>query len=84
MQERYLDDYEIVDASGTAIGIVTSGTMSPLWIKGIGLGYVTANSAVDNDIFIRIKKMMFRLKWYRLSQEINCFEVKIISSKLIF
>jgi aminomethyltransferase len=59
MQERAVPrhDYEIVDASGTAIGIVTSGTMSPSINKGIGLGYVTfANSAVDNDIFIRIRK----------------------------
>jgi aminomethyltransferase len=59
MQERAVPrhDYEIVDASGTAIGIVTSGTMSPSMNKGIGLGYVTVdNSAVDNDIFIRIRK----------------------------
>jgi aminomethyltransferase len=59
MQERAVPrhDYEIVDASGTAIGIVTSGTMSPSMNKGIGMGYVTVtNSAVDNDIFIRIRK----------------------------
>ncbi|MGO4817004.1 glycine cleavage system aminomethyltransferase GcvT [Flavobacterium sp. W22_SRS_FP1] len=59
MQERSVPrhDYEIVDASGTVIGIVTSGTMSPSMNKGIGLGYVSvANSAVDNDIFIRIRK----------------------------
>ncbi|MDI1255741.1 MAG: glycine cleavage system aminomethyltransferase GcvT [Flavobacterium sp.] len=50
-------DYEIVDASGNVIGIVTSGTMSPSMNKGIGLGYVsTENSAVDSDIFIRIRK----------------------------
>ena len=59
MQERAVPrhDYEIVDASGTVIGIVTSGTMSPSMNKGIGLGYVTtANSAVDSDIYIRIRK----------------------------
>jgi aminomethyltransferase len=59
MQERAVPrhDYEIVDGTGTAIGIVTSGTMSPSMNKGIGLGYVTvANSAVDNDIYIRIRK----------------------------
>ena len=50
-------DYEIVDATGAIIGIVTSGTMSPSMNKGIGLGYVTvANSAVESDIFIRIRK----------------------------
>jgi aminomethyltransferase len=32
--------------------------------KGIGLGYVTvANAAVDGDIYICIRKMMFLLKW---------------------
>jgi aminomethyltransferase len=59
MQERAVPrhDYEIVDASGAVIGIVTSGTMSPSMNKGIGLGYVTvANAAVDGDIYIRIRK----------------------------
>ncbi|MBN9286065.1 MULTISPECIES: glycine cleavage system aminomethyltransferase GcvT [Flavobacterium] len=50
-------DYEIVDKDGAVIGIVTSGTMSPSLNKGIGLGYVpTALSAVDSEIFIRIRK----------------------------
>jgi aminomethyltransferase len=59
MQERAVPrhDYEIVDGTGAVIGIVTSGTMSPSMNKGIGLGYVTvANSAVESDIFIRIRK----------------------------
>lgn len=50
-------DYEIVDASGNVIGIVTSGTMAPSLNKGIGLGYVTTpNSTIDSEIFIRIRK----------------------------
>ena len=59
MQERAVPrhDYEIVDASGNVIGIVTSGTMSPSMNKGIGLGYVTMdNSALESDIYIRIRK----------------------------
>jgi aminomethyltransferase len=59
MQERSVPrhDYEIVDAAGTVIGVVTSGTMSPTLGIGIGLGYVTtAHSAIDSDIFIRIRK----------------------------
>lgn len=59
MQERSVPrhGYEIVDADGNSIGAVTSGTMSPSMNKGIGLGYVkTANSAVDGEIFIRIRK----------------------------
>lgn len=50
-------DYEIVDASGNNIGIVTSGTMSPSMNVGIGLGYVTTeNSEIGSEIFIRIRK----------------------------
>ncbi len=59
MQERAVPrhDYEIVDASGTPIGIVTSGTMSPSMNIGIGMGYVTIeNSTIDSEIFIRIRK----------------------------
>ncbi len=59
MQERAVprQDYEIVDAAGNLIGVVTSGTMSPTLGIGIGLGYVTMeHSAVDSDIYIRIRK----------------------------
>jgi len=59
MQERSVPrhDYEIVDASGKAIGIVTSGTMSPSMNKGIGMGYVSSeHAALDNAIYIRIRK----------------------------
>jgi aminomethyltransferase len=59
MQERAVPrhDYEIVDAAGNAIGIVTSGTMSPSMNKGIGLGYVSSEfSGVDSYIYIRIRK----------------------------
>ena len=49
-------DYEIVDADGNNIGIVTSGTMAPSLGKGIGMGYVkTAFAAADTDIFIKIR-----------------------------
>ncbi|MEO8253733.1 MAG: glycine cleavage system aminomethyltransferase GcvT [Flavobacterium sp.] len=59
MQERAIPrhDYEIVDANGNNIGIVTSGTMAPSLNKGIGMGYVTTeNAAIDSEIFIRIRK----------------------------
>jgi aminomethyltransferase len=50
-------DYDIVDADGNKIGIVTSGTMAPSLNKGIGLGYVPVNySAVGSEIFIQIRK----------------------------
>jgi len=50
-------DYEITDANGAVIGIVTSGTMAPSLNKGIGLGYVPAEyAAPGSEIFIRIRK----------------------------
>ncbi|WP_297513928.1 glycine cleavage system aminomethyltransferase GcvT [Flavobacterium sp.] len=49
-------DYEIVDADGNAIGIVTSGTMAPSLGKGIGMGYVaTTYAAVGSVIYIKIR-----------------------------
>jgi len=50
-------DYEIVDADGAKIGIVTSGTMSPSLKKGIGMGYVpTAFAKKGTEIFIQVRK----------------------------
>ena len=49
-------DYEICDANGTVVGIVTSGTQSPSLGVAIGMGYVpTELAAVDSEIFIRIR-----------------------------
>jgi aminomethyltransferase len=49
-------DYIIRDAEGSAIGKVTSGTMSPVLGIGIGLGYVEANNSVPgSEIFIEVR-----------------------------
>ncbi|QRM90436.1 glycine cleavage system aminomethyltransferase GcvT [Lacinutrix sp. WUR7] len=49
--------YDIVDGQGKKIGVVTSGTMSPMLGKGIGLGYVpTVFADVDSKINIQIRK----------------------------
>jgi len=49
-------DYEIVDADGNNIGIVTSGTQAPSLGKAIGMGYVkTEFAAVDSEIYILIR-----------------------------
>jgi aminomethyltransferase len=49
-------DYIIRDAEGSAIGKVTSGTMSPVLSVGIGMGYVEANNAVPgSEIFIEVR-----------------------------
>ncbi|GAA4773078.1 MULTISPECIES: glycine cleavage system aminomethyltransferase GcvT [Flavobacterium] len=60
-------DYEIVDANGNVIGIVTSGTQSPSMNKGIGLGYVpTSLSTVDSEIYIRIRNKDIAAKVVKL------------------
>lgn len=49
-------DYEIVDAEGNNIGIVTSGTQAPSLGKAIGMGYVkTEFAAADSEIYILIR-----------------------------
>ncbi len=48
--------YAIVDAEGRAIGEVTSGTMSPMLKKGIGLGYVqSAHAKAGTEIYIQVR-----------------------------
>ena len=49
-------DYRILDQHGNAIGIVTSGSQSPILENGIGLGYVSIDkSTAGNEIFIEIR-----------------------------
>jgi aminomethyltransferase len=60
-------DYEIVDANGNAIGIVTSGTMAPSLGKGIGMGYVaTEHATLDSEIFIQIRNNQVKAKVVKL------------------
>jgi aminomethyltransferase len=48
--------YPILDANGTAVGKVTSGTMSPLTKKAIGMGYVpTELSKSGTGISVEIR-----------------------------
>lgn len=48
--------YEIADADGSIIGLVTSGTMSPLMKKGIGMGYVlTPYAQIGSEIYIKVR-----------------------------
>jgi aminomethyltransferase len=56
-------DYEICDAEGNTIGIVTSGTMAPSVKKAVGMGYVpTEYSAVDAQIFIKVRDKLLAAK----------------------
>jgi aminomethyltransferase len=48
--------YDIKDASGQTIGVVTSGTQSPTLGKAIGMGYVqTAQAQLDNTIYVQVR-----------------------------
>ena len=48
--------YELVNAEDSVIGHVTSGTMSPMLNKGIGMGYVAKEySAFGTKIFVKIR-----------------------------
>lgn len=48
--------YEVVDAEGNVVGVVTSGTQSPSLNKPIGMAYVPAASAkAGNEIYISIR-----------------------------
>lgn len=58
--------YEITDADGNKIGIVTSGTQSPTLQKAIGLGYVpTALAAEGSTIYVAIRDKMLAAKVVR-------------------
>jgi aminomethyltransferase len=64
-------DYEIVDAEGNNIGIVTSGTMGPSVGKAIGMGYVNKEySKADSEIYIairnkKIKAQVVKMPFYK-------------------
>lgn len=48
--------YELMDADGTPMGVVTSGTMSPVRKIGIGMGYVKPEySKVGTEIYIDMR-----------------------------
>jgi len=60
-------DYDIVDAEGNKIGIVTSGTMSPMLKIGIGMGYVPFDlRKPDSEIFIQVRKKRLKAKVVKL------------------
>ncbi len=48
--------YDLVDATGDSIGVVTSGTQSPSLGRGIGMGYVqTAFAVPGSAIFVQVR-----------------------------
>jgi aminomethyltransferase len=60
-------DYPVVDAAGSLIGKVTSGTQSPSLGKAIGLAYVPSEYAAENsEIFISIRDKNLKAKVVKL------------------
>jgi len=59
--------YEICDAEGNNIGIVTSGTMSPMLKQGIGMGYVKAGFLKEGtEIYIKVRKKLLKANIIKL------------------
>jgi aminomethyltransferase len=56
-------DYELTDKDGNVIGRVTSGTMSPILNKGIGMGYLNkAYSAIGTEVYLNVRNKMLKAK----------------------
>ncbi len=59
--------YEICDKQGNNIGEVTSGTMSPMLKKGIGMGYIKKGfTKTDTEIYIKIRNKLLKAKIIKL------------------
>lgn len=59
--------YDVVDAAGNKIGVVTSGTMGPSVKKGIGMAYVpTAYMKAGSEIFISIREKAIKAQVVKL------------------
>lgn len=55
--------YEICNSEGETIGEVTSGTMSPMLKKGIGMGYINKeDSKLGNTIYIKVRDKLQEAK----------------------
>jgi aminomethyltransferase len=53
--------YELADAAGNVIGVVTSGTQSPSLSKAIGMGYVpTAMSTLGSEVFVSVRGKLLK------------------------
>ena len=59
--------YDIADAEGNKIGVVTSGTMSPCLKIGIGMGYVKPEfSKVGNNVYIKVREKLLKAEVVKL------------------
>lgn len=59
--------YELVDASGNKVGVVTSGTQSPSLQKAIGMGYVSMPfTAEGSELYVLIRDNKVKAKVVKL------------------
>jgi aminomethyltransferase len=59
--------YKLFDSNGAEIGKVTSGTMSPMLKKGIGMAYIkTAFTKPGTEIFVEIRDKKLKAKVAKL------------------
>ena len=55
--------YELTDKDGNVIGVVTSGTQSPMLNKGIGMGYISKEyTAFGTEVFVKVRNKLLRAK----------------------
>ena len=53
--------YEICNAEGRVIGVVTSGSMTPCCARAIGMGYVEAPLyKLDTEIYIKVRDRLLK------------------------
>ncbi len=56
-------DYEVVNENDEVIGRVTSGTMSPMLQKGIGMAYINKGyTKFDTEIYIKVRNRKLKAK----------------------
>jgi aminomethyltransferase len=56
-------DYHLTDQDGNIVGRVTSGTMSPVLNKGIGMAYVNkAYAAIGTEVYLNVRGKMLKAK----------------------
>lgn len=62
--------YEIKNAEGVTIGVVTSGTQSPSLNKAIGMAYIdTAYSKLDAQVYIKVRDKLLIAKVVKMPFE---------------
>ncbi|WP_423127959.1 glycine cleavage system aminomethyltransferase GcvT [Gaoshiqia sp. Z1-71] len=55
--------YELTDENGNQIGLVTSGTQSPVLNIGIGMGYISkAYAAIGTEIYVKVRNKLLKAK----------------------